>query len=110
MINMKINDIVEYFENLFKAEKEKSYQFGYDRGLNKNQASMMYKLKNTSFDNFIVLKYFLNNELKANNVSKVNKSYFKGLNMLSFDKDNNKIYILAEKNTNRIQIKNIIIK
>lgn len=107
---MKINDLVEWFENLFKVEKEKSYHFGYDRGLNKNQASMIYKLKNTSFDNFIALKYFLSNDLKANNVSKVNKKYFKGLNMLSFNKDNNKIFILAEKNTNRIKIKNIIIK
>ena len=107
---MKINDIVEWFENLFKAEKEKSYQFGYDRGLNKNQASMMYKLKNTSFDNFIALKYYISNELKANNISKVNKKYFKGLNMLSFDKDNNKIYILAEKSASKVKIKNIVIK
>lgn len=107
---MKIIDIIEWFENLFKAEKEKSYQFGYDRGLNKNQASMMYKLKNTSFDNFIMLKYFLSNELKANNISKINKNYFRGLNMLSFTKDNNKIFILAEKQASRIKIKNIIIK
>ena len=107
---MKINDIVEYFENLFKVRKEKSYQFGYDKGLNKNQASMMYKLKNTSFDNFITLKYYISNELKANNISKVNKKYFKGLNMLSFDKDNNKIYILAEKSASKVKIKNIVIK
>ena len=107
---MKINDIVEWFENLFKVGKEKSYQFGYDKGLNKNQASMMYKLKNTSFDNFIALKYYISNELKANNISKVNKSYFKGLNMLSFDKDNNKIYILAEKSASKVKIKNIVIK
>lgn len=107
---MKINDIIEWFENLFKVEKEKSYQFGYDRGLNKNQASMMYKLKNTSFDNFIALKYYISNELKANNISKVNKKYFKGLNMLSFDKDNNKIYILAEKSASKVKIKNIVIK
>jgi len=107
---MKINDIVEWFENLFKAEKEKSHQFGYDRGLNKNQANMMYKLKNTSFDNFIALKYYISNELKANNISKVNKKYFKGLNMLSFDKDNNKIYILAEKSASKVKIKNIVIK
>ncbi len=107
---MRINDIIEYFENLFKTENKKSYQFGYDRGLNKNQASMMYKLKNTSFDNFIMLKYFITNELKANNISKVNKSYFKGLSLLSFNKDNNKIFILAEKSASRIKIKNIIIK
>ena len=107
---MKIVDIVEWVENLFKVEKEKLHQFGYDRGLNKNQANMMYRLKNTSFDNFIMLKYFLSNELKANNVSKVNKSYFRGLNMLSFVKDSNKVFILAEKSTNRIKIKNIIIK
>ena len=107
---MRINDIIEWIENLFRVEKEKSYQFGYDRGLNRNQASMMYKLKNTSFDNFIMLKYYISNDLKANNVSKVNKSYFKGLNMLSFTKDNNKIYLLAEKQANRIKIKNIVIK
>ena len=107
---MKINDIIEYFENLFKAEKEKSYQFGYDRGLSRNQASMMYKLKNTSFDNYIMLKYFLSNDLKANNVSKVNKSYFRGLSLLSFNKDNNKIFILAEKSASRFKIRNIIIK
>lgn len=107
---MKIVDIVEWVKNLFKVEKEKLHQFGYDRGLNKNQANMMYRLKNTSFDNFIMLKYFLSNELKANNVSKVNKSYFRGLNMLSFVKDSNKVFILAEKSTNRIKIKNIIIK
>lgn len=107
---MKINDIIEWFENIFKVENKKSYQFGYDKGLNKNQASMMYKLKNTSFDNFIALKYYISNELKANNISKVNKSYFKGLNMLSFDKDNNKIYILAEKSASKVKIKNIVIK
>ena len=107
---MKIVDIVEWFENLFKAEKEKSHQFGYDRGLNKNQANMMYRLKNTSFDNFIVLKYFIANDLKANNISKVNKSYFRGLSLLSFNKDNNKVFILAEKSASRIKIKNIIIK
>jgi hypothetical protein len=107
---MKINDLVEWFENLFKIGKEKSYQFGYDRGLNKNQANMMYRLKNTSFDNFIALKYYISNELKANNISKVNKKYFKGLNMLSFDKDNNKIYILAEKSVSKVKIKNIVIK
>ena len=107
---MKIVDIIEYFENLFKTENKKSYQFGYDKGLSKSQASMMYRLKNTSFDNFIALKYYISNDLKANNISKVNKKYFKGLNMLSFNKDNNKIFILAEKNTNRIKIKNIIIK
>lgn len=107
---MKIVDIVEWFENLFKVEKEKLHQFGYDRGLNKNQANMMYRLKNTSFDNFIVLKYFIANDLKANNISKVNKSYFRGLSLLSFNKDNNKIFILAEKQASRIKIKNIIIK
>lgn len=107
---MKIVDILEWFENIFKSNNKKSYQFGYDKGLSRNQASMMYRLKNTSFDNYIMLKYFITNELKANNISKVNKKYFKGLNMLSFTKDNNKIYILAEKNTNRIKIKNIIIK
>ena len=107
---MKINDIVEYFENLFKTENKKSYKFGYDKGLSRNQASMMYRLKNTKFDNFIALKYFLNNDLKANNVSKVNKSYFRGLSLLSFNKDNNKVFILAEKSASRIKIKNIIIK
>lgn len=107
---MRINDIIEWFKNLFKTENKKSYQFGYDKGLNKNQASMMYKLKNTSFDNFIMLKYFLRNNLKANNVSKVNKKYFKGLNMLSFTSDNNKVFILAEKSASKIKIKNIIIK
>lgn len=107
---MKINDILEYISNIFKTENKKSYQFGYERGLSRNQASMMYKLKNTSFDNFIMLKYFLSNDLKANNVSKVNKKYFKGLSLLSFNKDNNKIFILAEKSASRIKIKNIIIK
>lgn len=107
---MRINDIIEWFENIFKVENKKSYQFGYDRGLSKSQASMMYKLKNTSFDNFIMLKYFITNELKANNVSKVNKSYFKGLSLLSFVKDSNKVYILAEKQASRVKIKNIIIK
>ena len=109
---MRINDIIEWFENLFKSNNnnKKSYQFGYNRGLSRNQASMMYKLKNTSFDNYIMLKYFITNELKANNVSKVNTKYFKGLNMLSFDKDNNKIFILAEKQASKVKIKNIIIK
>ncbi len=107
---MRINDIIEWFENIFKVENKKSYKFGYDKGLNRKQASMMYKLKNTSFDNYIMLKYFLSNELKANNISKVNKSYFRGLNLLSFNKDNNKIFILAEKQASRIKIKNIIIK
>lgn len=107
---MKINDIVEWFENLFKTNNKKSYQFGYDKGLSRNQASMMYKLKNTSFDNYIMLKYFITNDLKANNISKVNKKYFKGLGMLSFTSDNNKVFILAEKSASRIKIKNIIIK
>lgn len=107
---MRINDIIEWFENIFKTENKKSYQFGYDKGLNIKQASMMYKLKNTSSDNFIMLKYFIANDLKASNISKVNKKYFKGLSLLSFNKDNNKIFILAEKTTNRIKIKNIIIK
>lgn len=107
---MKINDILEYISNVFKTENKKSYQFGYDRGLSRNQASMIYKLKNTSFDNYIMLKYFITNELKANNVSKVNKKYFKDLNMLSFTSDNNKVFILAEKSASRIKIKNIIIK
>ena len=107
---MKIVDIIEYINNIFKTENKKSYHFGYDEGLNKQQASMMYKLKNTSFDNFIMLKYFISNDLKANNISKVNKSYFKGLNMLSFTRDNNKVFILAEKQASRIKIKNIIIK
>lgn len=107
---MKINDIVEYISNIFKTENKKSYQFGYDKGLSRNQANMMYRLKNTSFDNYIMLKYFIANELKANNISKVNKSYFKGLNMLSFTRDNNKVFILAEKSASRIKIKNIIIK
>ena len=107
---MKIVDLVEWFENLFKVEKEKSHQFGYDRGLNKNQANMMYRLKNTSFDNFIALKYFIANDLKASNISKVNKKYFKSLSLLSFTSDNNKVFILAEKQASRIKIKNIIIK
>lgn len=107
---MKINDILEYISNIFKTENKKSYQFGYDKGLNKNQASMMYKLKNTSFDNFIMLKYFIANDLKASDISKVNKKYFKGLNMLSFTSDNNKVFILAEKSASRIKIKSIIIK
>ena len=107
---MRINDILEYISNIIKTENKKSYQFGYDKGLNRYQASMMYRLKNTSFDNFIMLKYFLSNELKANNISKVNKSYFRGLNLLSFNKDSNKIFILAEKSASRIKIKNIIIK
>lgn len=107
---MKIVDILEYIGNIFKTETKKSYHFGYDRGLNKSQACMMYKLKNTSFDNYIMLKYFITNDLKASNISKVNKKYFKGLNMLSFNKDNNKIYILAEKSASRVKIKNIIIK
>ena len=107
---MKINDIIEWFENLFKTENKKSYQFGYDKGLSRSQASMMYKLKNTSFDNYIMLKYFIANDLKASNISKVNKKYFKCLNMLSFTSDNNKVFILAEKSASRIKIKNIIIK
>ncbi len=107
---MRINDILEWFENLFKTENKKSYQFGYDRGLSRSQANMMYKLKNTSFDNFIMLKYYISNDLKANNVSKVNKKYFKGLSLLSFNKDNNKIFILAEKQASKVKIKNIIIK
>ena len=107
---MKINDILEYISNIFKTENKKSYQFGYDKGLNKSQACMMYKLKNTSFDNFIMLKYYISNDLKANNISKVNKKYFKGLSLLSFNKDNNKVFILAEKQASRIKIKNIVIK
>lgn len=107
---MKINDIIEYISNIFKTENKKSYQFGYDKGLNRYQASMMYKLKNTSFDNYIMLKYFIANDLKANNISKVNKKYFKGLGMIFFNKDNNKVFILAEKSASRIKIKSIIIK
>lgn len=108
---MKIVDILEWFENIFKSNNnKKSYQFGYDKGLSRSQANMMYRLKNTSFDNFIMLKYFITNDLKANNVSKVNKSYFRGLSLLSFNKNNNKVFILAEKQASRIKIKNIVIK
>ena len=107
-MNNILNTISKFFG--WTSESKKSIEFGYDKPLQLNISSKIHALKNSNFDNYIELKYFLF-QVGATEISRVNKSYFqKEKDFLTFKLNNQKIILVCCKKYNKIKIEKIIIK
>ena len=107
-MNNILNTVSKFFG--WTSESKKPIEFGYDKPINLNISSKIYTLKNSIFENYIELKFFLS-QINATEISRVNKSYFqKEKDFLTFKLNNQKIILVCCKKYSKVKIEKIIIK